>query len=116
MSSTFAGLTFQTIRDGNTLPIDSRALELGETHIPGSNTNVLDIGGARAKRITRRIKVPTSDAGSWQSAFSGYTLSDLVLIGTSYGTAMLEALEEHERDIDTGLACDYFTARWVLTG
>lgn len=111
MASTFGALTFQTVRDGTTLSVDAAVAEVAETHIPGSNINILDIGGMRAARIQRRIKIDHANVASWRTARN--TVATLTLVGVSYGSALLEQLTEHDEEID--LTCDYFTAQWVLT-
>lgn len=110
MASTFGALTFQTVRDNHTLPVDSSEAEVAETHIPGSNINILDLGGLRTARITRRIKIDHANSGAWLSA--RLSVAALTLVGVSHGSALLEQLTEHEEEID--LTCDYFTAQWAL--
>lgn len=112
MASTYAGVTFQTVRDGDTLSLDMASADIAETHIPGSNRNVLDIGGLRPSRITRRIKIAPADTAALMAA--RLSVARLTLIDVAYGDALLEQLTEHEQEIDG--SCEYFTAQWALVG
>lgn len=110
MASTFGGLTLYTERDGSTLPeIDAEA-EIAETHIPGSNINVIDIGGLHASRIIGRIVVARADVGSWLAART--TLATLIVRGVSYGTCLLAQLNNHTSEISEPY--DHFDVEWVI--
>lgn len=112
MASTFNGVTFTSVRSGDGQSMAQAQAEVAETHIPGSNINILDIGGLRAKRITRRIRVAHADAATVETTYANFIIGELILIGSSLGSAMIEQLSEHDTDIEGSF--DFFTVQWVL--
>lgn len=114
MASTFGALTFQTERSGSTLPMQSFELNRGRQHVPGSNINIIDLGGQSERTFVRRIVVPSTDVDSWLNPGITEGQYELILNGTSYGPAVIGAIGEHEHEIEDGLDVDHFTVEWIL--
>lgn len=112
MASTFGALTFQTERSGSRLPEVEAAAEIATQHIPGSNINIIDIGGLRESRIARPIVVARSAVTAWLAARN--TLAELTILGVSKGPALLAQLTDHQAETQDDY--DAFTAEWILIG
>lgn len=111
MASTFGGLTFYTERNGTRLPEVEAEAEIATQHVPGSNINIVDIGGLRESRIARPIVVARADVTAWLNARC--TMAELIVLGVSKGPALLANLSGHEAEAND--AYDAFVAEWILT-
>lgn len=108
--STFGALDFQSERGGSTLAGATAQAEIATQHVPGSNINVVDIGGLRESRIVRRIMVEEAQLGGWLAA--RLTTAELTLETGSQGSCLLAQLLDREGEIADPF--HHFTAEWIV--
>ena len=63
-SYSFRGTTFWVVADGAFIPQPTEDAVSAEAHVPGSNINVVDLGGRGPKRVSWSIMVAAADTSN----------------------------------------------------